>query len=124
MKKLFFALAAGLVIGAAGFTGFKVYDNYQMSKCNDLLIQNLDALSQDDREGGDNWRDGRSIEGIHIYKGVSISSGNIVVSRSDISASFPGLTWNFEWIYCCELTHPRNSCNAIGENSLCGNILP
>lgn len=49
MKKLFFALVTGLVIGAAGFSGFKVYDNYRMSKYSSLMLENLEMLTR--REG-------------------------------------------------------------------------
>ncbi len=46
MKKIFYVTMASLVIGAAGFTGYKVYDNYQMSKYSYLMLENLELLTQ------------------------------------------------------------------------------
>jgi hypothetical protein len=46
MKKLIFSVVAGLVLCTAGFTGYKIYDNYQMSKYSPLMLKNLEALTQ------------------------------------------------------------------------------
>jgi hypothetical protein len=52
MKKLIFSLTAGLVICTAGFTSYKIYDNYHMSKLNPLMAENLEALTQNENGGG------------------------------------------------------------------------
>jgi hypothetical protein len=46
MKKLIFSVVAGLVLCTAGFTGYKIYDNNQMSKYSPLMLKNLEVLSQ------------------------------------------------------------------------------
>ncbi len=46
---------ASLIIGAAGFTSYKAYDNYRMSKYSDLMLKNLEALSDNGNENVITW---------------------------------------------------------------------
>ena len=51
MKKFYFAVAGSIVLYAAGFTGYKIYDNYQASKFSDLMLENLEALARGEFPG-------------------------------------------------------------------------
>ena len=48
MKKSILLVAAGLVLCAVAFTGYKVYENSQTSKFSDLMIKNLEALADEE----------------------------------------------------------------------------
>ncbi len=58
MKKAFLAVAVSIVLCAAGFTGYKVYDNYRISKLGPLMLENLEILSANEFIfGGETWTD-------------------------------------------------------------------
>jgi hypothetical protein len=50
MRKLIFSVAAGLILCTAGFTGYKVYENHQMSKYSPLMLKNLEVLTRTEND--------------------------------------------------------------------------
>jgi hypothetical protein len=52
MKKLILSVTAGLVLCTAGFIGYKIYNDHQMSKLNPLMAENLEALSDPESSVG------------------------------------------------------------------------
>jgi hypothetical protein len=110
MKKLLLVVTAGLMLCAAGFTGYKVYENRNMTQQEILFAKNIDALTQNENGSGEysysntsSW-DGGSV----IYDETSYT---ITICKSIVSSTIcigfgnlPCTSGTTETLYDCQTT--------------------
>lgn len=114
MKKK--VLLLGLFIGFLCTVITYFVDTTSQSKKNDLLLANIEALTNDE-DGSGNWLKGYKMNSMHVYVGIS---GGVTVGVSKDSQSFgAGVTVEFKQIYCCERDEPGTDCNKNGNYSEC-----